>query len=135
MPSQRNGSGSHLPATVVDPRQRHEVGVAPQDQIGKRAPGEVGGRHPVADVAAGPRLPVARSMPTEQYQSRGAPIGPPQRWVTCASPSAGNISPSRARSESCTPAWRSNSGLIAEPKWYGAPRPPNAMRSSAVRWP
>ena len=54
---------------------------------------------------------MASSNPTEQNQSRGAPIGPPQRWVTLASPSVGNSSPSNARSESCTPSCAIELGL------------------------
>ncbi len=66
------------------------------------------------------------------YQSRGAAIAPPQWWVTSKSPMAGKSSPSSARRCSRTAGSRSNFSLRREPKWYGAPRPPMAMRPSAV---
>ena len=31
-------------------------------------------------------------------------------------------------------AW-SYPGAVRDPRWYGAPRPPNTSRSSALRWP
>ena len=66
--------------------------------------------------------PVARSSPTEQTQSRGSPEGPPQRWVTAAS-----ARPGTARTEHQlahgAPRVAVEARAIAEPKWYGAPRP------------
>ena len=39
-----------------DPRQRGQLGLAAEDQVAQRAPGEVRGADALADVAAGPRL-------------------------------------------------------------------------------
>ena len=47
--------------------------------------------------------------------------------------SAGRARRSRSRRWSCTAGSRSNSSLRRESKWYGAPRPPMAMRPSSVR--
>ena len=120
---------------VPDPGQPGDLGVLAQHQIGQRAPGQVGGGHPVTDIAAAQPRPVARSSPADAHQSRGTPSGPPQVCVTGTSPRAGNSSPSVWRSAANTAGTWSNSGRMAEPKWYGAPRPPNASRPSAVRWP
>ena len=135
-PSQRSGSGSHARRAVADPRQAREVGVAAGDQVGERAPGEVRRRHPVADVAAGHGEPVARSKRTAQRQSRGTPSGPPQWYGNVDVAERGEQLADRVDEQrSRTPSSVSKPGSIRDPKWYGAPRPPNAMRPSAVRWP
>ena len=71
-------------------------------------------------------MPVGGPSPTPACQSRGMPSGPPQAWVKSARRSAGNRSTGRARAgRAKTRGSRSNAGRIREPKWYGAPRPPN----------
>ena len=80
-PAQRLGLPSARP--VPDPRQAGELGVAADDQVGERAPGEVRRRHAVADVAAGAgdarrsvvgdvRMPVARARPAARPSGTGS---------------------------------------------------------------
>ena len=63
---------------MVDPWQRDQIGVAAGDEIGQRSAGEVRGRDPVADVAAGPRLALClvetdRAVPIPRRADRSAP--------------------------------------------------------------
>src|SRR5664280_1136350 len=111
--------GLGLPAlrTVADPGQAGQLRVLPEDQIGQRPPGQVGGGDPVAHVSPAHATPVARSIPTEENQSRRIPSGPPQPWVIRASASAGKSSTRVRRRATWTLGSRSNSGRMAEPRW------------------
>ena len=112
---------------------RVSVGVLPADQVGERAPGEVRRADAVADVAAGPAESRCRGRGRRTaYQSRGTPSGPPQVWVIASSAERGEQVVEHA------PQLREDRGVAVvrrprsrDPKWYGAPRPPNASRSSA----
>ena len=134
-PAQRLGLPP--PRAVLDPGQAHEVALPAGDQVGERAPGEVRRGDAVADVAAGRRRArCARSkrtgaLPVAGHAERPAPVVRERRRRRARGTARGP--PRRASS---APARRCRTrGSIRDPKWYGAPRPPKAMRPSAVRWP
>ena len=82
------------------------------------------------------RCPVARSKPTDGYQSRGTPTAPPHRCVIAASPSAGNSDRSVACSDANTRGSRSNCGPHARAEVVrraaAAEREPAVGRALAV---
>ena len=77
-PSQRRGSGSQRGETVPDPGQPGQRRVRPGDEVGQRAPGQVGRGHAVADVPAGPgqargAVEADRGVPVARDAERAAP--------------------------------------------------------------
>ena len=113
------------------------VDVAAGDQVGERAAGEVGRRHAVADVAAGPgqagrAVEPDRRVPVAGDAERAAPA---VRDRACrAAPGTARAACARSAAKTRGVAVVSRDGS-REPKWYGAPRPPKTIRPSAVRWP
>ncbi len=77
-PSQRSGSGSQRGETWPDPGEPGQRRVGPGDQVGQGAPGQVGRRHAVADVPAGPgqaggAVEAHRGVPVPRNAERPAP--------------------------------------------------------------
>ena len=134
-PSQRSGSGSHRGERWPTHGRRVRAVSRAEDQVGQRPAGQVGGRHAVTDVTAGPGQPGG-----EVQADRGVPVpGDAQRTA----PAMGDRDVAQDReqldqgrsSASNTAGDRSKSGRTREPRWYGAPRPPKTIRPSALRWP
>jgi len=87
IPSQRSGSGSHR-GSGAPPREANELAIAPDDEVGQGAAGQVGGAHAVADVAARQRCrSPARSRPRSAVTRNAHRAA--QRWVMRASTRAG----------------------------------------------
>ena len=77
-PSQRSGSGSQRRERCPTHGSRVRSRVAAEDQIGERSPGEVRGRHPVADVAAraGQRRSRGRTRRGDASRGRSPAVRP-----------------------------------------------------------
>ena len=78
--------------------------------------------------------PVDGSKLTLAHQSRGTPSTPHHAWSMRAERAAGNIPCRMSVSDDTVQSWVCPSTSVREPKRYGMPRPPRAMRPSAVRW-
>ena len=136
MPSQRSGSGSQRFERCPTHGCRTSVGVVAEHEVAQGPAGQVGGGDAVADVPtrpgeAGPAVEPHRRAPVARDAQRPAP----RVVIRAVGRPPGTGRPGSARSFAKTRGSRSNSGRIREPKWYGAPRPPNTRRSSSVRWP
>src|SRR6266540_3300147 len=133
--SQRTGSGAQCGERCPTQGSRISSVSRPSTRSASVRPARFVAATPSPTYPPAWPIRVAGSKPTEAYQSRGTPSGPPQVWLISWSTSAnaGKSSVSARASSAKTAGSRSYSGKIFEPKWYGAPRPPNASRSSAVR--
>ncbi len=131
-PAQRFG----LPAAdaAVHPRQGGQRGVLTQDEVAQSSAREVGGRDAVPRVAAR----VAETGLVVKDDGRapvaGHPSTPDQAWSTRpSSATAGNIVVSIVQRASIVPGSVRPPSSMRDPYRYGRPRPPKAIRSSAVR--
>ncbi len=77
--------------------------------------------------------PLGRSNSTVAHQSRGTPSTPAQACSILAVAAAGKNRSRIARSWRTVSTWVEPSESVREPNRYGTPRPPSAIRSSAVR--
>ena len=91
-PAQRLGLPASAGAgpTQGSPRER---AVLAEQQVAQRAPGEVRGGDPLADVAAGPGQPAGRARRRPTRTSRGPPRGRPTRRARAPPPRPRGTSP------------------------------------------
>ena len=136
MPSQRSGSGSQRRLRWLTQGRVTRSLSAPVTRSASVRPARLVVATPSPTYPPAQPIPVPRSSPTDAAQSRAMPRQPPHWWVNSHVVQLREHLAQHACGGRRRPAAsRRTTDGCATAKWYGAPRPPNASRPSAVRWP